>query len=504
MPDPNGAKSWDRLSACGLGLGFFALYSATLCRTVYWYDSAELVTAAVTLGNTHPPGYPLYALLGHAFTWLPFEPALAVNLMSAAFGGLAVAFVFLVGRELRLDRGPALVGAATLGASSVFWANAVVAEVYCPAVATSSLVLFLLLRALRESRASLCIGAGFTAGLGLGLHMSVATLGAGFAWLVWSNGRDVRTLFASGAAALLGALVFLYVPLRAAQEPPLNICDPSSFEQLVWYLGGGAYRSWFGGTQGLLDRSATIVGSFVEQVGWVGIGVSMAGFISLSRRTPKLSLAFVLMAAGNIMFFFDYQVHDIEVFLLHTTMLLCCFVAVGSQALVDLVAKVAPAGRSRLVAGVASAAFVLLPVHLMFTGYAAANMSAFDETDPFITAASETLSDHAVILNFGTPDEWRKHAVFGMYAQLVRGERTDVRHLIGPDLRKLARDFDSLPRVYAYAPVEMLGHFFDIAQDGPLWRVDGPKPEAETRAPRRNAEARTCGTLTVLEVRDGW
>jgi hypothetical protein len=91
-----------------------------------------------------------------------------------------------------------------------------------------------------------------------------------------------------------------------------------------------------------------------------------------------------------------------------------------------------------------------------------------------------------------------------MYAQLVLGERNDVRHLIGPDLRMLARDFDSLPPLYAYAPVEMLAYFFDITKDGPLWRVDGPKPEAESRAPRRKAKARTCRTFTVLEVTDGW
>lgn len=504
MPDPNTEANWDRLSACGLGLGVFTLYSVTLCRTVFWYDSAELVTAAVTLGNTHPPGYPLYAMLGQVFTWLPFEPAVAVNLMSAAFAALAVAFVFLVGRELGLGRGPALIGAATLGASSVFWANAVVAEVYCPAVATSAVVLYLLLRGVNESRTSWCIGAAFVAGLGLGLHMSVATLGVGFAWLVWLSGRDVRTLLASGGAALLGSLVFLYVPLRAAQEPPLNVCDPSGIEQLVWYLGGGAYRSWFSATSGLMERSLQIGGSFVEQLGWVGMGIATAGFVWLSRRNPKLSLAFVLMAAGNIAFFFDYQVHDIEVFLLHTTMVLCCLVGAGSQALVDLVAKATPEDRSRVAVILANVALLLLPGQLAYSGYGPTNLRDFDETEPFIAAASSTLPDHAVILNFGTPDEWRKHAVFGMYAQLVRGERNDVRHLISPDLRKLARDFASLSPVYAYAPVEMLAHFFDIEQEGPLWRVDGPKPAAETRAPRRKAKARTCRTFTVLEVRDGW
>ena len=116
MPELSAAKKWDAAAALGLGAAFFALYLRTLCPTVYWYDSAELVTAAVTLGITHPPGYPVYTWLGHLFTWLPLDAAVAVNAMSAAFGAAAVGLVFLLGRRIGLGRGPSAVGAATLGA----------------------------------------------------------------------------------------------------------------------------------------------------------------------------------------------------------------------------------------------------------------------------------------------------------------------------------------------------------------------------------------------------
>ena len=62
MPDASTTKKWDSVTVGALG--------------------AEFVTAGVTHGITHPPGYPLYTLLGHLFTWLPIEPATAVNLMS--------------------------------------------------------------------------------------------------------------------------------------------------------------------------------------------------------------------------------------------------------------------------------------------------------------------------------------------------------------------------------------------------------------------------------------
>ena len=493
MADATITKKWDSVTAAVLGVGFFVLYSLTLCRTVFWYDSAEFVTAAVTLGITHPPGYPLYTLVGHLFSWLPMEPATAVNLMSAAFAALAVGLVFGVGRRLGLDRGPAAVGAATLGASGLFWSNALVAEVYCPAVAVGAAVLYLLLRALEEQRFSLALVAALLAGLGLGIHMSVATLGLGFALLVWVNGKRVTRLAAAGSATLAGSLVFLYVPLRASQDPALNICNPSNAGQFAWYLTGGAYRHWFAPNSSFLERGAAIGGFFHGQLTWVGIGLAIAGVAWLFRRNREACLALVLMAVGNVAFFFNYQAHDVEVFLLQTTMVLCCFVGAGAQGIANAIAKAVTPERTARAERFAAGVLMLFPLQLAYANYPAVDMSAFDETEPFIRAAVDSLPNNAVILNFSTPAEWKRYAVFGMYAQLVLGERPDVTHIMAPDLRKLARTFDREAPMYLYAPIEMMAYFFETEPEGPLVRVVAPKPMAATRAPRKRRKGtRVC------------
>lgn len=492
MSAASATNKWDGLITGTLVGAFFILYGLTLCRTVYWYDSAELVTAAVTLGITHPPGYPLYTLIGHLFTWLPLEPAVAVNLMSAAFGAATVGLLFLVCRQLGLDRIASAVGAATLGASVVFWSNAVVAEVYCPALAAATLVLYLLLRGANERRFAWSAWAAWLAGLSLGLHMSVATLGLGFAWLVWMNGRRLSRLIAAGALALLGSLVFLYIPWRAAQDPPLNVCDPSTPAQLAWYLAGGAYRSWFGQSSGFFDRGAFIGASFAEQLGWAGIALAILGVAWLSRQRTEACLALVLMAAGNVAFFFDYQAHDVEVFLLPTTMVSCCFVAAGAHALVFEVQRAVAPRRVRAAAILVAGALCLVPLEIGYQSFASADMSEFDETEPFLRAAVESLPQDAVILNFTTPPEWKRYAVFGMYGQLVRGLRPDVTHVMAPDLQKLARNLEPADAIYVYAPIEMLGYFFEMEPEGPFLRVVAPKPEAAMRAPRKRSKGRTC------------
>src|SRR5215207_4794535 len=91
----------DLLSAVLIGLGALALYIRTLAPSLLWGDSAEFQTLSYTLGMTHPSGYMTQIMLGKLFTYIPVDNiAYRVNLMSAFFGALAVAQVYLIVRML--------------------------------------------------------------------------------------------------------------------------------------------------------------------------------------------------------------------------------------------------------------------------------------------------------------------------------------------------------------------------------------------------------------------
>ncbi len=83
-------------------MGVFALvltgYVLTLAPTVTFWDAGELIAAVHTLGIPHPPGTPLFVLLGHVWSMmLPLgEVAWRLNLMSATFSAAGAAFFFLV------------------------------------------------------------------------------------------------------------------------------------------------------------------------------------------------------------------------------------------------------------------------------------------------------------------------------------------------------------------------------------------------------------------------
>ena len=91
----------DILTALLIGIAAFGLYIRTLAPSLLWGDSAEFQTLSYTLGMTHPSGYMTQIMVGKLFTYLPFgNIAYRVNLMSAFFGALAVAEVYLIVRLL--------------------------------------------------------------------------------------------------------------------------------------------------------------------------------------------------------------------------------------------------------------------------------------------------------------------------------------------------------------------------------------------------------------------
>ena len=88
------------LSAAIIGGTAAMLFLLFLAAGIYGGDSGDLVTAAVVRGVPHPPGYPLYTLLGHILTHVPFgTPAWQVGLLSLMPHAIVVSLVFAIVRR---------------------------------------------------------------------------------------------------------------------------------------------------------------------------------------------------------------------------------------------------------------------------------------------------------------------------------------------------------------------------------------------------------------------
>ena len=87
-----------RYLAGGIFLVSLTLYTKTMAPTVSFWDCGEFIASAITLGVPHPPGAPLYLLVGKIFSMLPLGADLAfrVNLVSALSSALTILFLYLI------------------------------------------------------------------------------------------------------------------------------------------------------------------------------------------------------------------------------------------------------------------------------------------------------------------------------------------------------------------------------------------------------------------------
>jgi hypothetical protein len=241
------------LVGVGIALFVFVLYLNTLAPTVLYYDrpamfdSAMLQTEVAVLGIGHPTGYPTYMMLTHLFTYLPVgDVAYRTNLASMVYGVAAVVVVYLVG--LRLSSGrvvAAAAGALAFGVGETFWSQAVIAEVYTLDALFVSLTIFALLvwRDSREDRYLLL--SAFLVGLSLTHHLTCGLLiPAGLAFVYLANNRrlpNISLLLKSVGLFLVGLIPYVYLPVRAVMDAPLNESDPSSLERFLLLITGASY-----------------------------------------------------------------------------------------------------------------------------------------------------------------------------------------------------------------------------------------------------------------------
>src|SRR5688572_7085842 len=121
-------------------------YWVTMEPTASYWDCGEFIAVSYKLQVPHPPGAPLFLLLGRMFSFLSFgdisNVAYAINLLSVTASAFTIMFLYwtivMVGRKLINSKNESyglLYGAAALGAlsfafSDSFWFSAVEAEVY--------------------------------------------------------------------------------------------------------------------------------------------------------------------------------------------------------------------------------------------------------------------------------------------------------------------------------------------------------------------------------------
>ena len=216
------------------------VYTLTIEPTVSFWDCGEFILSAFKLQVGHPPGAPLFLMVGRIATLFAggdtSKVAMMVNILSAICSAFAIMFLFWTithlvrkvlsrGANIETKHFPAIFGSGVIGAlsytfSDTFWFSAVEGELYAVSSLVTALVFWGMLKWEEEADKPYAgrwiILIAYIMGLGLGIHRLNLLVLPALVFVFYFKKYEVttkgliKTIIA--AVLILWSLVFILLP----------------------------------------------------------------------------------------------------------------------------------------------------------------------------------------------------------------------------------------------------------------------------------------------------
>ena len=432
------------LCRCALWLVFFALYAATTARDVLPADSGEFQLVAAKWGIAHPPGYPLYTIVGALWVRLvPLGPVpFRLNLFSAALAATTLlltaeavrTWATAWGAKPRAAWTGGLAAALLLGSAATFWAQATIANIRMPTMLFAAWGLLALAHEraagndARRRRAAL-LELALALGLGVGHHPSLAFVALGWAlYLLLIDPKLVMQPSQWWKAALVAALAWslpqLYLPLRGSMHnaplAPGDLATWSGFWDHVLARGFGGDMFAFANRTDLALRLPLLPTLFRMQFPpafLVGIALS---WLWLARRHRRLAAALLVSWLVHTYVTLTYRAPQTVEYLMPAYLPMVVAFGLGVAAIIQGATRTTQHAVRRIRDAACVAILIALlarfPLHVPDFALLAADSSIRERTAPLLEAAPPD----ALILA-----DWRWATPLWVLQQ-VEGVRPDV------------------------------------------------------------------------------
>jgi tetratricopeptide (TPR) repeat protein len=476
------------------------LYSWTLAPTVTLTDSGELIVVARGLGIAHPPGVPLWVILAHLTSLVPFgNVAQRINFSSALFAALACATVTLVVTELIITASylagakrrksgtkkkeelgvtplmvaaPALGGGLLMAFSRTLWSYATIAEVYALNALLIVIIFFLMLRWRRcivEDRMHISTAsnadqatrhdvflysAALIFGLALGVHhVTVALTLPAIAVIVFrtqgvSFFTSRRLVYAALISICALVAVYAYLPLAASRSPVINWGHPRSLQEIWWHLTGRQYQVYFSFKPEILgEQFAEFCRMALREFGspWVPLSVvlAFAGFADAFKRDRTIFWFLLTIVVADLAYALSYEIaEDKDAYYLPTFISIAIATCFGIRWLVQkAVSKSLPGVGVKPSLAVAIAVLVVCTIALT-ANWPFNNRRKYFIAHDYVDNLLNAIAPNGLLLTL----DWQVVSPM-FYAQEIEQVRLDVK-VVDINLLRRSWYFDYLKHAY--------------------------------------------------------
>ncbi len=358
------------------GLIVFIFYLKTLAPSVTQIDCGELSAVQATLGIAHPTGYPLFTIIGHLFSLLPFpfSTIFQLNMLVALWCAIGVG-VFSFTIKMILDNIDKFIkpnqkklsekkqkkksakgnqqgqnsnfqlsestnlfasvfGGLLLAFSKTFWFQSTSVEVYSLHIFLLSFIIYFLLKAyiksFEDDKFINWLVFAFFLAMGFTNHMTTLLILPGVAYLFFSRyGFNQKSFKKIGLMLLIFfpvlILVYSYLPIRASQQPLINWGNPIDLERILRHISGKQYQVWLFTS---MDAAKKQLGYFFDILPaelTFGLITAVVGMFYSFKKARKIFLFIFISFLFTVLYSINYDIADIDSYFLLAYVMLAFF-----------------------------------------------------------------------------------------------------------------------------------------------------------------------------------
>jgi hypothetical protein len=489
-------------------LSFFiplAVYIKTLAPTVSFIDSGELATVCIKLGVAHPTGYPLFTVIGHLFSLLPFgEEVYRLNFMCAVLSSLALVVFFnllvFVLRDFNIEQNQndkksgshktgfndfiifliSLAGTLLLAFSVTYWNISNSLEVYSLHQLLIISIIFVILKAANESNKKdskadiYWLFFAFLLGLSFSNHLSTIFMSLGCLYFYFAINRFNEVSFKRIAIMaipfLIAFSVYVYFPIRA-DNPVISWGYPANLSNFIRHFTGKQFSVWMFSSSDVTSKQFSyFISSFPKEFYYVPLILAVFGLIRIFNLQKKLFYFTFLLFGFNVLYAINYDIHDIDSYFILAYIVSVIWITFGILFFVQKFKNVS------LQLAFASVLIALIP---LYGNYKTNDESMNYFVKDYTMNVFKSAKPNSLILS----TQWDFFVSASIYYQYVKGERQDLTIIDKELLRRswyIRHIQMHYPVVYDRSKIEFETYYTELLKfENETSRYTNPKTEAD-------------------------
>lgn len=447
------------------------IYSRTLAPTVVEIDSGELATVQTVLGIAHPTGYPIFTLLGRMFLLFPLcqKPVAQLNWLALIWGlGAVVFFMHSMrwvlknfrksmdqkslsenakgkrkkeGKIREKDSQTSLYektdftdsmgifvtvvfASLAMAFSKTVWKQCTAIEVHSLQLLVLTAIFYFLYKSnhsFRPNRDWLLVM--FFLAIGFANHMTTILIFPGvllgyFKQYKWNRISIKRFVLLLCIMVFFITIFYLYLPIRASQNPLLNWGNPVTWENFIHHISGKQYRVWlFSSSESAFQNLKRFLLLLPHEFTWPVFIVGLMGLLSSIFNKHPLRIFFIFTFLVTVFYTIHYDIHDLDAYFLTAYVVFAYWTGLGAEYILRYVKK----NRMRFI--VVSFALFFSIVFEIKKNYSEVDRRNYHTFEDYTKAALESLPQNSLLLSY----QWDYLISPAYYFQLVEDFRADVR-----------------------------------------------------------------------------